>query len=469
MKTFKFSVSGRRVGLAVAASLSAVAAAGLVAGTAADAAGVSVGVSTVSAAAGAVASDVAVRVDAPVEVPAAELPVRVSPDRILPDRSVQPASPIVAPAASPVVAAAAVAAPLPDISGEPGVKCVTGDPKSPEVLNEFFSADDAAGISGSDYPHAFELGDGRILWMFQDVFLGSDSSLWDDGFAHNTGLVQVGQCFKPIAKPAGKDWVRIPESKQLTTWLWPMDGELGVDGMFHLFFVEMHNPTGRGAYPPAAPQSTWHATIDPVSLEVLSVVPAADSSGELFGWSIVTDAGYSYMFGHCYEQFTGSVLFYGAPVEVPAHQDCAKDMKLARVPAGEFGAALEYWDGAGFVADAAAAAVVADSTDVFLANPMQVSKIGDRFVAVSKIDDWFGAEVKVYESVSVTGPFVEVLSVPTVPGCDVCNTYGAFMLPWADPSSGQVIVAISNNAWDMNPVAFNDASLYRPSFFTVPV
>ena len=40
-----------------------------------------------------------------------------------------------------------------------------------------------------------------------------------------------------------------------------------------------------------------------------------------------------------------------------------------------------------------------------------------------------------------------------------CNNYGAFVLPRLE--DGQVVVAHSNNAWDMRDDAFADAALYR--------
>ena len=49
---------------------------------------------------------------------------------------------------------------------------------------------------------------------------------------------------------------------------------------------------------------------------------------------------------------------------------------------------------------------------------------------------------------------------------DRCNTYFAHLVPWVD-ADGSLLVALSNNAWDMVGDAYPDASLYRPSVLAI--
>ncbi|HEX4984270.1 MAG TPA: hypothetical protein VFV63_21385, partial [Ilumatobacteraceae bacterium] len=51
------------------------------------------------------------------------------------------------------------------------------------------------GYGGGDYPHAYALPDGRVLWLFQDLHFSNDETLGATEAAHNAGLVQSGGCF----------------------------------------------------------------------------------------------------------------------------------------------------------------------------------------------------------------------------------------------------------------------------------
>lgn len=352
-----------------------------------------------------------------------------------------------------VVLLLGLAAVLPATAARPAGAggCGSGRLTAAELATTF--AGTPAGVAGSDYARALPLGDDRVLWTFQDVFLGSDDDLRDDRFVHNAALLQEGRCFRVVhggtaSRPSS--WISRTGDVPLRRWLWPLDAEVGPDGLIRLVVAEMTNPTGRGATDGAEPVGAWLATVRPADLSVVALERAPDPGPHLYGWSIVSDDTFSYLFSHCYRQF------------VPP-RDCGGEVRVARVPRGQLQAAPSYWTGSGWSDDRATAAVV-HRRDVV--TPVSVERVGGRFVSVTKLDDWFGSELVVDVAERPEGPWVEVARHVVEPRCAGCNTYGAHLLPWLD-ASGELLVVLSSNAWDMR-VSLADGSLYRPAALTVP-
>ena len=318
-------------------------------------------------------------------------------------------------------------------------------------LDEFFTADDAAGLAGADYPHAYSLPDGRTLWLFQDAFIGADDQLGDDRFAHNAAVVQSGTCFEllPTSGGNGTSWIGSWVESGLRQWFWPLDAEVGADGYLWLFLAEVHNPNGRGAASGAEPVATWRARYRLPDLELVDLEPAADASRSLFGYAIVSDDAWTYLFGHCYRQYVSD----GAGGFDPA---CSPYTYLARVPRGELDHDPEYWSGAGWTVQRSARQPVLTGQHSL---PVSVERFGDVYVAASDDDEWFGSDVVIRTAPAPQGPWTEVLRYTPETRCAACNNYGAFILPHLE--DGRVVIAHSNNAWDMRGDAFGDASLYR--------
>ena len=117
----------------------------------------------------------------------------------------------------------------------------------------------------------------------------------------------------------------------------------------------------------------------------------------LYGFSIASDDSWTYLYGHCYRQFTN-------PGYAGAHDtSCGPDMYLARVPKGEFSTTPEYWAGGEWSGNRGDAVAVMHRG--VAANPMQVRNMGGTFVSVTKIDDWFGLTVYVDIASSPAGPW----------------------------------------------------------------
>ncbi len=357
-----------------------------------------------------------------------------------------------------IAAGAVLAVPWLDAPRAAAAECAAST--SAADLDAFFAADDAGGLAGGDYPHAYALPDGRTLWLFQDAFVGADDDLSGDGFAHNAALIQTGNCFAllPTSGGHGTSWLGSWVEETLGQWFWPLDAEVGADGNLWLFLADVRNPNGNGAATGAEPVATWRARFRLPDLEFIDMEQAADSSSALFGYSIVSDDEWTYLYGHCYRQFVPGEEFGFDP-------SCSHHAYLARVPKGELGWRPYYWTGTGWSSERAdREPVLTGATSM----PVSVERFGDVYVAASDEGDWFGSDVVMRTAPAPHGPWTEVLRYTPETKCGPeCNNYGAFILPRLE--NDQLVIAHSNNAWNMHRDAFGNASLYRISVRAVGV
>jgi hypothetical protein len=344
--------------------------------------------------------------------------------------------------------------PLPHL---PEAVCATD--MSVDGLTAFFDARQP--LIGADYQRAYPLPSGRVLWLFQDAFLPTSHGY---ELVHNAGLLQSGACFQ-LLRSGSAEWPQPylfgEETVPFARWFWPLGGDVGSDGNLHVFVVEMVEHGG-GFLRDTEPVATWLVTIDTDDLTVLDRQPAPNSSAALFGWSVVSAGEYTYLYAHCYRQFGYDPLWF-AP-EVLAHDHgCTADVRVARIPRGEFTATPEYWDGVGWVADPSVAVPVipTEGRDV---NPTQVALIDGRFVAITKIDDWWGRCIVVDVAPEAQGPWTTVGEIPVENECSNCNTYFASIVPYgADDDS--FVVALSCNTFSV----VHDHDHYTPTFLRVPI
>ena len=245
-------------------------------------------------------------------------------------------------------------------------------------------------------------------------------------------------------------------------WQWILGGGTNTDGtQIHLFVVQM-SETGSTYLSRTRATALRRVVLDAATLAVLDVVEEPTNGDDLYGWGVTSDADHTYLYSHCYQQFGYDTTF--------GFGDCVADVKLARVPLGEFDGEREYWDGTGWTTDSAVAAPVVSASFVGSGNnPAQVSFDGARFVLVQKRDDWWGTAVDFGVADDPHGPFVHVGSVDEPLSCDrlECNTYFASWIPWSD-SDGDHIWSIGHNRWDGAETQSHLAD-YRPTFLTISI
>jgi hypothetical protein len=315
-------------------------------------------------------------------------------------------------------------------------------------------------IVGGDYVRGFRLPSGDTLFLLQDVFVAAtDDAEVDDlaraGFAHNAGVVVSAEGCAVTTLFGGRSYIGGDLTRRLSRWFWAMGGDMGADGLLHVMVAEMRNPNGTGAAMGALPVATWHATIDPVTFDVRSFAPAADASADLYGWAVASDTNYTYLYAHCYRQFVpGTYLGYDTA--------CSSRVTVARVPRGHFESIPMYFAGGQWVRDRLRATPLGFPGERAV-NPVSVQYLDGEFFSASKEGDWWGTTIYVDRSTSPTGPWTTVAKLTPSERCGDCNTYFASLMPWRD-RHGEVVIALSNNAWDMHKVAYANPWIYRPSF-----
>lgn len=326
----------------------------------------------------------------------------------------------------------------------------------PDSLNAFFASGDP--VVGADYQRAYPLPDGRTLWMFQDVLLRSRAG---SIFVHNAGLIQSGNCFTLLqsgnyASPG--NYVLHAATNTMRRWFWALGGDMGADGNFHLIVAEMleRGPRYLSFTEPAA---TWNISIDLTDMSIAAVEPASNNSGALYGFSVTSDASYTYLYAHCYRQFGWDHYGFTDPPLYAHDFDCTSNVYVARVPRGRFGDALQYWNGSAWVSQPSAAVPVIPRENRAV-NPTQVMFDGSQFVAVTKEGDWWGDTIYLDVAPSAQGPWRTYSTIHVPTACSNCNTYFASIVPWRT-TDGSLILGLSRNTFGGVLTG-----LYSPRFFT---
>ena len=315
------------------------------------------------------------------------------------------------------------------------------------------------GIIGADYPRTVTLANGNVLWTFQDARIRTSSGA---RYVHNIGMLQVGRCFNVLVGGSSRypeAWLFPEQTAPNFRWFWPLDAEIGTDGQVYVFAVEMHE-RGDRYLERAEPGGVFVARFDPTNWNIEWYGQPSDTSTSLFGWSIESDDEWTYLFGHCHRQFGYDPVFGGG-----AHDSsCARRVTIARVPAGRLFDRPTYWTGSTWSGDPSRAVSVIPIEGRFT-KPTQFVRKNGRWLAISKIDDWFGTEIVIESAVHPTGPYVEIERRRVVPKCaDACTTYFS---SWIDGQNlgrphDVLIASLSHNRWDGAP-----SWVYRPTYQVV--
>lgn len=350
-------------------------------------------------------------------------------------------------------------APLVDVAPSPNLAApVCARATSPAALTDFFDLGDP--LVGADYQRAFPLPDGRVLWLFQDAFLATSGG---PRLVHNVGLLQSRRCFQLLrtgTPDAPAPYLLSDLTARFQRWFWPLGGTIGANGDLQVFVAEMREH-GSGYLDHTEPVATWLVSIDSHDLTVIEARPAPDASSALYGWSVVSHGDHTYLYGHCYRQFGWDLFAFGDPPFRGHDRACGPNVTLARTPRGQLGAPPEYWDGSAWNTDPGAAVAVIPQDGRWL-NPSQVALFDGRFVAVTKVGDWWGDTIYLDVAPTPAGPWRTYGVVTIRPECERCNTYFASIVPYGSDATSYVI-GVSTNTWDGD-----DLEHYTPTFFRVP-
>jgi hypothetical protein len=366
-----------------------------------------------------------------------------------------------------LVAGLATASPI-GAHADGSTECASGTDTA--SLNNFI-ANEVGDLVGFDTTRVIALADGRYVWTVQDAFISatpgarSSSLRPPTGFAHNALIVQDGHCFTTLHGPvtpgaqcsvSDASYVGSELTATCSHWFWPMSGGLDQLGRLTIFYVEMSNEFGTGAAPPAHPVAVWVARFNAVTFDQISFALAPASAGDvIYGSAVESDDGFSYLFGWSYDQFN-----LPDPSSPPPSQ-----LFVARVPLGRFDLQPTYWSGSAWVTNRARAVPI-DTNANQTTNPMQPRLIDGMWLSVVKANDWNGTAVRLDVAAAPQGPWttLQTVTVPTRTVDGRTNTYAAHLMPWRS-DTGNLVVVLSNNAWQMDPLAFDNPTLYQPRLF----
>ena len=333
-------------------------------------------------------------------------------------------------------------------------------------LAAFFAAPLGA-IQGFDGPRIYPLGDGRYLWALQDTFIdyiGGIKSFAHMNYANSTMLIQDGNCFTSLQRGDGTTAVSFEVGTGDITfdhYFWPAGGTVR-DGKLQMFWMEMQrDPVVGGPLDGLSlhPKATWLATYDVATMQRLDFQPAVNPGvSPVFGYAVVDDGDWSYMFGNSYQQNLALEGGYGNGPH------SATKMYLARVPRGHLEASPAYWNGTGWTPDPAVAQPI--SSRFWTENSMLPIVIDGQWVSATKVDGFLGSGITVDVAAHPWGPYTTKRLLPATPRGKPGNmvTYHALVLPWLDPS-GALIVSLSQIPLALG--ADDAPAKYRPNFFAV--
>jgi hypothetical protein len=222
----------------------------------------------------------------------------------------------------------------PPAPGLPQVYCA---PSAPDTAAEYQQAFDGlrafntGGWIANDGGYPFELGDGRVLWLFGDTLLGLSpggpvKTLL--GIANNGFVVQDGRCFRPMTEPVPDP--DLPGDH----WIWPT-GAVVVNDEVLVFGLHMQRT-------PADPPFDF-ALVD-VDVTRFSLSDLTNLGTE----HLPLDPAPTYGTAVLYDEAENYVYAYGGAVTAGVAEQYVARARPAQLFQAE---AWEFWNGTNFVPD----------------------------------------------------------------------------------------------------------------------
>jgi hypothetical protein len=321
-----------------------------------------------------------------------------------------------------------------------------------------------SGWIGGDGAYSAALGEGRILWMFGDSFVGrvQNGRRIDSRLIHNSAAIQTGRIpsdaavtfiYRTLSDGSPAAFLQPADGGG---WLWPYHAVRTAEGLF-MFLLQIEPADGPAAFGFKL-VSTWLGKIanpdDPPERWNLSrqKIPWSHE-GRLFGSSVLWQGGYCYIYG---------------TVDDAAGGFMAKHMIVARVPAekvGDFGA-WRFFTGDHWVSEADRAGRVCEN----VASEFSVSyqPTPGRYVLVHSAGG-LSANIVLRFAPRPEGPWGEPVQAYRCPeaGWDPrIFCYAAKGHPELAAAADELIVTYMANATEIELLE-SDARLYRPRFLRV--
>ncbi|MEU8179650.1 fibronectin type III domain-containing protein [Micromonospora sp. NPDC049047] len=321
---------------------------------------------------------------------------------------------------------------------------------SAAAVNAMFTAYGNAGghWTGGDRTFSVRLPDGRLAWLFSDTFLGSvnadGSRPSNSPMVHNTLVVQSGTTLTTTlhgGTSSAPKSLMCDDSVGLGCWV---AGAI-VEGSNLQVLVNRYAAIGPGTLD-VAPTGNALVTLSLPSLSVTGVRELPMSPRITWGQSLVTDNGYTYIYGS-------------------EHAPDFKFAHVARVPVGGLTGQWQFWNGSGWATAESSSARVASG----VGTAFSVSKLDGRFVIIT-VDSHlvFNNSIVAHSADSPMGPFSEPRELARAPeaGNSPPTIVYDTSLHQDLAREGKLLLSYNVNALNTDD-SKADVSIYRPRFIEV--
>lgn len=321
-----------------------------------------------------------------------------------------------------------------------------------------------AGWTGGDGAYTIGLGEGRVLWMFGDTFVGrvSTGKRVDSRLINNSAAIQAGGTPTEASlsffykTPDGGAPAALFAPEDGIGWFWPYHGVRTAEGLF-LFLLQVEAAEGPAAFAFRL-VATWLGKVaNPAEAPGRWTLAARKIpwGGErrLFGSSVLLREGMAYIYGTVDETIDGFV---------------AKQVILARVPVERLMdfSAWRFFSGEDWVDDVEAAGRVCEDAAGEFSVSFQPG-LG-RYVMIFT-EGGLSEHMALRVAPRPEGPWGEALRFYSCPeaGWDPSIfCYAAKGHPELAAGAGELIVTYVANATDF-ALLESDARLYRPRFVKI--
>lgn len=334
-------------------------------------------------------------------------------------------------------------------------------------VDEFFTTlymPDMGGVTGADGTISILLDDGSSLFLTGDCFLGHVEGGERDSKTKmiNNSLIHIDANYKYIASycqgtqadPKSLCTPLEAATSPVAYWYWPGHGFQYGDKL-HLFMTKFYQG-GEGQWGFCF-DGTDYVIIDMKDYSVLSIEEIYDQTTPIhWGHNVMKDGDYYYVYG------TRS----GADYQVA--EMCVSRAKID-VITGKLGP-YEYFDGAGWSANASAAAACG-GIDVSVSEQFSVFKHKDKYVLLTQRRAQQAGDIYSLVADAPTGPFrnKKQLYVTTEQDEDKnLFTYNAMAHPQFINEKDELLICYNVNSYNLSDV-FTNVAAYRPVFLRVPM
>jgi len=310
------------------------------------------------------------------------------------------------------------------------------------------------GLTGADGTYSVLLPDGRSVWIFGDTFLGTVSTeltreKTNPMYIRNCFMIDDGESLKTIHQGEPEDFMSmmIPprvtnsngEISELDYWYWPGDG--WVEGNeLKVFASEFHQAdTGMWGFEFVKTDLITYSLPD-IKEESIAEIPYSQVLGIHYGHAVCKTDEFVYVYG----------LHEGKP-------------HAARID--EFGS-WSFYNGSDWTNAPESSQPMADISG---SEQFSVFDYNDQFILVAQ-EGMLSKKVMAYVSATPYGPWSEgklLFETPIAYENDQLFTYNALAHPQFTENN-ELLVSYNTNSFELQD-HFENAGIYRPRFFRVPL